>query len=493
MIKYLLRHQWYQFTRSSSFGRELGLTIFISAIAIIAFASLISLSFTLPHIIRDIPAAADNPFLFFNKALIYYFFVELFIRYFLQKIPVMDVEPYLNLPIKKGKIAGFLLGKSLISVYNLISLVLVAPFAVSIVSPEFGTIAATAWVASIFFLSIAIHFFNILFKKKLENMIWVWVLILGIAGSNYLLSLYTSIDFLAPLANALASITETPVLFIVPLIVAIGLYVINYKFITQNLYLEEIGEKSNDNVENYSDRLSFLGNSGISGAIILQEIKMIIRHKRTRSVLFLSLFFLAYGLMFFGRDQYNDMRGFFVFVGIFMSGLFSINYGQFLWSWNTNQMDFFFTRPLGIETWIKARYKLVMSSVVLATILSIPYVYFGWEALAVILAGSLYNAGINIPLMMRLSLWGPKPIDLNKGAFMNYQGTGAAQWVMGLPLFLGPFVFYTPVYFLLGHWEGVIAVAVAGILGFIFKDYFLKKIAQKLSEEKYRLIHQLTL
>ncbi|MBK6266597.1 hypothetical protein JKA74_16245 [Marivirga sp. S37H4] len=493
MIKHLLRHQWYQFTRSGSFGRELGLTILIIILAIIVLASLISLSFALPFIIEDLPAAADNPFLFFNKALIYYFFLELFLRYFLQKIPVMDVEPYLNLPITRGKIAGFLLGKSLLSVFNLISLILVVPFAVSIVSPEYGTFPAIAWVASIFFTSIIIHFFNILFKKKLENMIWVWILILGIAGGNYLLSLYTSFDFLAPLANALIATIEIPVLLLIPLIASIVLYIINYKFITQNLYLEEIGEKSNDNVENYSDRLSFLGNSGISGAIILQEIKMIFRHKRTRSVLFLSIFFLAYGLMFFGRDEYQDSKGLFVFVGIFMSGLFSINYGQFLWSWNTNQMDFFFTRPLGIETWIKARYKLVMSSVVLATILSIPYVYFGWEALAVILAGSLYNAGINIPLMMRLSLWGPKPIDLNKGAFMNYQGTGAAQWVMGLPLFLGPFVFYTPTYYLLGHNEGVIAVAVAGILGYIFKDYFLKKIAQKLSEEKYRLIHQLTL
>ncbi|PTB88454.1 hypothetical protein C9994_17745, partial [Marivirga lumbricoides] len=85
MIKFLLRHQWYQFKRSGSFGRELGLTLFITAIAIIAFLSLISLSFTLPHLIREIPAAADNPFLFFNKALIYYFLAELFIRYFLQK------------------------------------------------------------------------------------------------------------------------------------------------------------------------------------------------------------------------------------------------------------------------------------------------------------------------------------------------------------------------------------------------------------------------
>jgi hypothetical protein len=494
MIRYLLKHQWLQFRRSASFERELGLTIFIWILGLFLLSSIITLSLALPHLLTEqIPQAAEAPITFFCKLLVYYFFAELFLRYFMQKVPVLDIEPYLNLPIKRSSIAKFLLGKSLLSPLNLISLILTIPFALQIIQPEYGGTKTFMWLLFIFLTSIFLHFFNILFKKKLEDVAWVWAIIIALVGGNYLLSIYTDFDLLSPVAGGLEAVLSYPSIITLPIGATVLMAVINYKFFTTNLYLEEIGTKTDSNSERYSEKLSFLGNYGLSGTLILEELRMIIRHKRTRSVIFLSLIFVGYGLIFFGNDNYKGTPGFFVFLGIFMSGLFAINYGQFLWSWNTNQMDFFFTKPLAMDTWIKSRYQLVLASVVISSILAIPYVYFGWEALAVVLTGSFYNAGVNIPLMMRLSLWGPKPIDLNKGAFMNYQGTGAAQWLMGLPLFLGPFVFYTPVYYLAGHMAGLGAVAAAGIIGLSLRDYFIRQIAKALQNKKYKLIHDLTL
>jgi hypothetical protein len=205
----------------------------------------------------------------------------------------------------------------------------------------------------------------------------------------------------------------------------------------------------------------------------------------------LSLFFVGYGLLFFGRETSN--KGLILFIGLFISGAFAINYGQFFWSWNTNQLDFYLTKPLSITTWLKARYNLIIASTAFTTVLALPYVYFGWDILMMILCCSLYNIGINIPLMMRLSIWKPKPIDLNKGAFMNYEGTGAAQWVMGLPLIIGPMAIYFLINLLFGHYGGLAGVAFAGIIGFTLRDYFLQKIASKMQSIKHRLINDLTL
>ncbi len=494
MMKYLLKHQWLQFSRSGSFGRELGLTIFISIIAIFLFAMVVSLSFLLPNIIPEISeGAAANPIGFFNSFLIYYFFIELFIRYFLQKVPVLDIQPYLTHPLKRSFIAKFLLGKSMLSLINVISLVLAIPFAIKVVAPAVGNTNAFCWVLAIFFLSISLHFFNILFKKRLEDNLWVWIAIIGLCTANYFLATYSNIDLLSYAGSAFDALVYQPLWTLVPLTLLVILAFSSYKMFVSNLYLEELSAKESSNSETYSDKLSFLGNYGLSGQLILEEFRMIIRHKRTRSVLMLSLVFLGYGLIFFPNKSYDDMKGFHVFLGIFITGIFAINYGQFAWSWNTNQLDFFFTRPLALTTWIKSRYLLILFATLTSTILSIPYVYFGWEVLLALMTCSIYNIGINIPLMLRLSMWGPKPIDLNKGAFMNYQGTGAAQWLMGIPVLLGPFVIYTPLYYTLGHVSGLIGIAVTGLIGLSLRDFFIRKIEQTFKKLKYQLIHQLTL
>ena len=76
---------------------------------------------------------------------------------------------------------------------------------------------------------------------------------------------------------------------------------------------------------------------------------------------------------------------------------------------------------------------------------------------------------------------------------MNYQGTGAAQWLMGIPLLAGPYLFYVPFNMLFGHFAGLGAVAFAGIIGFTLRDYFFNLIIKKLKKIKYKLIHDLTI
>jgi hypothetical protein len=490
MVNHFSKHQWLQFRRSASFERELGLTIFVWVMALFVLITFISLAFALPKTVHKIPGVTD-PVWFINQAIVYFFLSELLMRYFLQKVPALDIQPYLHLPVKRKWVAGFLLGKSLLSPFNFLSLILTAPFAVEILIPHTGATGTFAWLISVFFISLSLHFFNILFKKKLEDMPLVWVVLILIAGGNFLLIHYFGINLFKPLATALQTILLTPLLVALPVLTAAALAFVTLKFFKENLYLEEIADQQSNQIESYSEKLSFLSRSGLSNVLLLQEIKMILRHKRTRSALIVSFLFLAYGLMFFGKE--TGSKGILLFLGVFMTSAFSISYGQFFWSWNTNQLDFFFTRPMGLQTWVKSRYNLLVASSVITTLLTIPYVYFGWDVLLLLLAGGLYNIGINIPLMMRLSLWGPKPIDLTRSAMMNYQGTGAAQWVMGLPLLAGPFVIYVPLNMLFGHFEGLAGVALTGVAGFTFRDFLLGLIAKKLHALKYKLIHNLTL
>lgn len=488
MIKYFLRHQWLQFKRSASYDRELGLSIILGIIILLGVISFVALAFALPSIITKIPGVTD-PIFAINQAMILFFISELFMRYFLQKVPVLDIQPYLGLPIKRNMVSRFLIGKSLLSIFNLMSLTLTLPMAVQTLKPQFGVLGITGWLICIFSISLCLHFFNILFKKRLEDLPIVWVILIVIVAGNYISLYFFQFDLFNPLSSALASVLRYPIFSVIPLVLALTLMLITIRFFNQNLYLEEIGKNNAVQVENYSEMFRFLGRSGLSNALILQEIRLILRHKRSRSALILSVLFVFYGLMFFGK---NDTK-MHLFVGVFMSGLFTINYGQFFWSWNTNQLDFYMTKPIALQTWVMSRYRLLATTTILSTLLAVPYVYFGWEVLLAIVASWIYNLGINIPFMMRLSLWSPKAIDLNKSSIMNYEGAGAAQWIMAFPLFLGPYVVYIPVNIFFGHIEGLCAVAILGFIGLALRDYFIKFITRQIQSRKYQLIHDLTI
>jgi len=492
MVKQFLKHQWLQFRRSPSFEKEMGVNILLGIIALFTLTTLISLAFLLPSLLTDTLKISD-PITFINSMLVYYFLGELFMRYFLQKVPVLDIEPYLNLPITRHKITSFLLGKSLISLYNIISLLLITPFAVKLLYPIYGYEGTIAWTMTVFSISISLHFFNILFKKKLENIPWVWAVILLFATGSYILDSYYSMDLLAPFGGLVKSTLQNPVFAFAPLISLVLLGYFTYKMFVENLYLEELADSTSTYNNEYSDRLKFLDNGELSRSLILQEVKLIIRHKRTKSILILSLIMAAYGFMIFGNDKYAESPSIYLIMGVLMSGIFIINYAQFLWSWNTNQMDYFFTRPISLNVWLKSRYQLLVNATFISTLLVLPYSYFGWDILLVIIAGACYNIGINIPMIMRLAMWGAKPIDLNKGSLMNYQGTGAAQWVMALPMLICPYLFYVPVYLLYGHIAGLASVSIAGIIGYSFRDLIIAQLVKKLNLLKYKLIKDLTL
>ena len=73
-------------------------------------------------------------------------------RYFLQSLPILDVQPYLHLPIKKSSIVHYLLGKSFLHVMNFMTLLLFSPFAFKVIATSEGTNAAWSWLLSIWLL-----------------------------------------------------------------------------------------------------------------------------------------------------------------------------------------------------------------------------------------------------------------------------------------------------------------------------------------------------
>jgi hypothetical protein len=490
-MHWVIKHQWLAFRRSPAFEKDLGVKIFLGVVGMLFLLNLVFLSAGLGSIIDQFRGESSKVD-FINQFVLYYFLTELGIRYFLQPVPVLDVEPYLHLPIRKKFIANYLLVKSFFSAFNLLAPAVFIPIFISVLIPEIGVNNAIVWLSFNLLISLSLHFFNIIFKKKLENNTVTWIIIVILFGANYILGTYFNFELL-PFHLLLESVVSAPVLLVAPIFLAIVMVLICYHFFTNYLYLEDLSDAKMLSGEKFTAKLGSFEAKGLINTLIVQELKLILRHKRSRSALLISLLFLFYPLLIITRDDGEISMGTFMIASILLTGIFIMNYGQFLWSWNTNQMDFFLTKINPYTQWIESRYRLLLYSALIASILATPYIYFGWEILPAIVATALYNIGINSMLVMRMSLWSPKAIDLNKSSMMNYEGTGAAQFLIGLPVILGPMALYGISYAFGFPQLGMLAVGLIGIIGIALRSVFFKAIASKLKKDKYKLIHDLTL
>jgi hypothetical protein len=480
----LLSHGWKKFRRSVSFERETAVAVFLGIVAFMMVMYCLIMGFALDSLITKTLGQPDS-ISFLNSLLIYYFLSEFIIRYMMQGLPALDVQPYLHLPIRKSTMIHYLLVKSLGHILNVLVFLLFAPFAFKVVAAKYGISIGWSWLLTLCLFSLAVHYLFILFKKKLDDTIWGILALVGI------ISFISAADFfgwfkLSTLSLPLFSWAfQGYFLFVFAFLLVGILYWVNFKFFLSSMYPEELS-LTRENIFSDQKDIAFLKNFGAIGDWINLEVKLILRNKRPRSLLFVSFLLLLYGLVFYNRDNAGGAWIYF-FVGILITGAFTMNYGQFLYSWQGGHFDFIVTRPISLRQYIESKYWIFGIVTIAYFVVSIPYVYFGWNVLLINTIMTLYNIGVNTIVIMNIAMWEPKKIDLKKGTTLNYEGMGAAQWLMSLPVLIGPYLFYIP-FSIAGYPTiGLVTIAFVGILAIVLRPYLLDLTAKRLLERKHTI------
>ena len=152
-----------RFFRSPSFGKDITIQIILGFIAVATVGYFLILGLALEKLIIN-TLKQSNAVVFLNGLFVYYFIGEFIIRYFIQSLPTLDVQPFLHLPLKRNKIVNFFLGISLIQVINIFVLLLFSQFAFSAVAHGYGIQQAWIWLLSLWFISLILHYVVVLLK-----------------------------------------------------------------------------------------------------------------------------------------------------------------------------------------------------------------------------------------------------------------------------------------------------------------------------------------
>ena len=121
------------------------------------------------------------------------------------------------------------------------------------------------------------------------------------------------------------------------------------------------------------------------------------------------------------------------------------------------------------------------------TVLASFYLYFGLHIYLMIVVGAIYNIGVNSHLVLLGGAYTKTPIDLasSKGAFGDKKAYNVKTLLISLPQLLVPMGLYALGHYLITPNAGLAFVALAGILGFAFKNKAFTLIERIYKSEKY--------
>jgi hypothetical protein len=501
----------------------------------------------------------------FTSFILYYALADFVLRLMLQEVPSLSIQPYLLLPVKKSTLIHYLLSKTLWSFFPLIPLLVLIPYAIKVLSISYPIFSIILWIFGIYLFFNSISYIALFFKRKIHfNPGIIAILILcfiviillerdGIISLSYL----STALFMVPLQN--------PLYILIFLLLIILTYSVNFIYLKRHAYAEEIMPK--EKIRKARQNFDYLNRMGVFGDLIAMELRLIIRNRRIRSTVFLSIWMVALAWPFYkyyypnlekekkspdyrqsevlipGDNQYKvvlnvypdlppplnqvcvagDHENFgnwkadlvplqlkedsswtrafvfdkgtevsfkitgadwgnealyeegkipepfkvtvdrdttmnipvrawkedkvynmisgamLIYAGVFFIGMFIITYGQFLYAWEAGYFDFLLARKIDYRKYLWVKVFLLSATCIGAFLLIAPFIINNSYAFKSLTVALFYNLGINLPLMLFLSLYNRSRIDISAGAF-SMQGKSGQQILNVFILILTPAV-----------------------------------------------------
>ena len=483
-LSVFLHHQWLSFWRGRNANKSLAIQIILGLFYLLIFLEVAGLGVLLPYLLQE-KLPGKDPVVVFTSYIIYYFLVGLLVRFQLQELPSLSIQPYLTKNIRRQTMLRFLNIRSLVHIINFLPLFIFIPFTVVVIAPAYGGFAAACFLVAMLALVVNNHFFTMYIKRKTINNSWfffaVLLLIAALKGLDYIRLL----SFEKTSSAIFIYLLRHPLLSLLPLALAAFTFWINNQYLKSHLYIEELAStKKLQTAKNYD----FLNRLGDTGDIIALDLKLMFRNKRPRSLLILSGVILIYGLMFYPTYLKTGNYTMLFLFALLITGIFISNYGQFLFSWQSSHFDGMMTYNTNIRQYLKAKFLLLVTVCTLQFVLASVYGLMSWRILPLQLAAYLYSIGVNTFVTMYAATYNYKYLDLRKSASMNFQGVGGMQWLQSLAISFGPALLFYLLYKLAGFWAAVLAISALGIAGLAFYQTLLHKLEQQFFIRKHKIL-----
>jgi hypothetical protein len=485
----LLKQEWLKTRRSKAFYKNLTVNILIGAGAVYFCSMLLILGFQISAVLEQFHAVAGlSPTELLNGTIVYAMIAGIIIRLFMQSLGTVNLFSYQLLPIRRSIIVNFLLLKSVFSPFNYFTLFFIVPFAATTVNSYYGGTVAMRFVVNSVFLIWFNSLFTAFLKRRFASNIKSFIVIFFIVAAAVSLEYFKLFSLYRISLSTFGFLLHNPMGSIMIFVLPASAFVLNRWFFARNYYPEYFNRKAaRSSLETKGINLSFFDRFGAIGDFMTMELKLVLRHKRTRALLYMSIFFLFYGLMFYTNDRYGNSDGFVFFIAMFMTGLLMFMYGQWIISWDSAYFDGLMTKNIPVRHYIQANYNLLVIANVICFILTTPYFFFGIKIIQMHIAAFLFNTGINTILLLYFATYNTKRIDLSQNSAFSQQGTTFKNFLIVVPMMFIPMGIITLLSLFVETLTILSVLSGIGITGIVFHRSMIRLCVRQFNKRKYAL------
>lgn len=483
MFMKFLSLEFKNFTRSPQFAAGIAMKILTGFMLVYFAAIFFGGAFALYFICEE---EGENPLQIFSRFFIFYWIVDLLIKYIMQQLPTNNIKPFLTMPISKNKIVGYTVTKILTSFFSWAFLIFMIPFTILLLTNgsynPLGIIGLFITTVSLILINACVNTFINKSNALLYSLIGIGVTLGVLQYLHY-------IDISKFSENIFLFFYNHPLGFVIPLLLCIALCYVSFQFIKKNLYLDK-GLEMKKTVGK-TENIEFLNRFGSVGTFLNNDIKLIKRSKAARGALIMGFVFLLYGFITFSGGTYKSpfMQ---LIIGLIITGGFNLTFGQRVPAWDSSYYPLMMTSNVPYKDYLKGKWAMFLVITSISMILAVAYGFFiSWDFYLTVLAAGLYNLGVNSYLTLFAGAYNKKPIDLNsssKGFTSGQNNFNVKLLLVVIPQMILPMVVFGVMKLFFGIYPAVFALGVLGLLGFLFRDKIFDLIVKVYKEEKYSTI-----
>jgi hypothetical protein len=485
--KTLLHHTWLGFRRAHYFQRSLGTKMIIGFVALTILFYMFILGTALPGLLQQL-FPEKSPLEAFFSFLLFIYFGDFILRYFMQKLPKQQVEPYLHLPVKRSLLAIIILLRSWFTFFNLYLFALLVPLFARLLLPTTLAPSFITVIAGCFLLGGINHSLIIWLKAKHKDtpvfsaIVILLALLLSAAGYFFREYVYHFSEF-----TGSAFIQGKIWAFLAPIIIITGLQKLTFNNLKKSLYLINSGipvrkSQASGPMERLFTKVP------VYGLYWELEWKLLNRNKRASmglrqwplTLLLIPMFF------YFSPGAEHLYRNMFIF--IMVAGGYGFFHLQYAYSWESRFFDFIASRNIDIRNMIQAKYYFYCILAIMQLLILLPVLMFMMPEIILPYTGmTLFVIGPVFAFLLNQGISYSTRINPNKKAYFNTEGTSGTQFLSILLIMLSYFPFLLIAYILPLDFKISLSL-VLGSTGIAFlaaHQRWIKSIAKKFEQKKY--------
>ncbi|HEX7069614.1 MAG TPA: DUF5687 family protein [Rhodothermales bacterium] len=383
------------------------------------------------------PRLATTVFLNENLLLL---FASLFsIRFFFQKTPRLGIQPYLHLPIRRAHLVIFFQTSSLLSAHNIFPVLFLIPFWAVHVLPVYAFLGSMYWLIGTIGLVIASHYGNIALRTLLTVDIKQFVIVAGSVIAVVILDRIAGGDWTSVMSLTLFTGLLSGTFVFLLWIVSVAAFLFVYSSVLLRSKLNDMAGVSRS--FRFGSRAAFSNLRSQVSNLMLLELQLIWRNRRPRTYLLFAFFFgTVYVALLLVDSRVSNNVLMAALAGLFASGIFAVNHGQLMFSWESCYFDGLLARSINPRSMVLSKLLTLQLSCLIFFVISLPlFLGLAPHLLPLHVAFLLYNAGITSVLMVALAVHNRKRIAIEKGGgFFNYEGFALRHWLWFVPTAVPP-------------------------------------------------------